>query len=200
MRNLLKNFAFFLTLVSSVPSAQAGVFNLTQFVDYQSWAVGMEPEITFTDGGGFATNFKFTYGITPLNNIQATVGFGSGARQFRIGGAYSFDVVPDLDGQIGFGFYLQGLYYKRRAAIGNTEVTLTPYIHNAFQSAGGTDFDPYLAVPFGMSFMSGTYTTVVQLAVGSYFPLSQHFGFNVEAGFSLKDTDSYVSFGATYRD
>jgi hypothetical protein len=162
--------------------------------------VGLEPEATLTSGGGFATNFKFTYGITPLSNFQATVGFGSGARGFRIGGAYSFDFIPDLDGQIGFGIYLQGLYYKLRSSISSTEVTITPYIHNRFESSSGTDFDPYLALPVGMAFISSNYETIVQLVVGSYWPMSQHIGVNLEVGLNLKDTDSYMAGGITYRD
>jgi hypothetical protein len=203
--NQLKKTAFLVlfTLASATGfsrSAQAGVFNLPQFVEFQSWAVGMEPEVTLTSGGGFATNFKFTYGITPLNNIQAIVGFGSGARGFRVGGAYTFDFIPDLEGQIGFGVYLQGVYYKLRGAVSSTEVTLTPYIHNAFETSSGTSFDPYIALPVGIDFILGTYNTIAQLVLGSYFPTSQHFGFNAELGLNLNQTDSYIAVGVTYRD
>ncbi|MBS1958976.1 MAG: hypothetical protein JST80_05845 [Bdellovibrionales bacterium] len=187
-------------LVLSSKQAEAGFFNLEEFVDYQSWAVGMEPEITLNQGGGFATNFKFTYGITPLSNFQAGIGFGGGARGFRIGGAYTFDFIPDLDGQIGAGLALTGYYYKLRSAIGETEFSIAPYIHNAFQTRGGVDFDPYISLPLGMAFSSGTYVTTFQLVMGSYFPTSQHFGVNAELGVQLKDSSSYISFGMTYRD
>ena len=180
--------------------ACAGVFNLTQFVDYQSWAIGMEPEVTITAGGGFATNFKFTYGIAPLSNFQAGVGFGTGARGFRIGGTYTFDFIPDIKGQIGAGIAIQGYYYKLAGSSGQTETTAIPYIHNIFKTKGGTSFDPYIALPLGLAFFDGTYRSIMQLVMGSYFPTSDHFGFNAEFGVTLKDTDSYLAGGVTYRD
>jgi hypothetical protein len=200
LRTLLCSALSLFTLLNQPQTAQAGVFNLHQFVDYESWAFGLEPETTLTSGGGFATNFKFTYGITPLSNFQVGVGFGGGARGFRLGGAYTFDFIPDLDGQIGFGLAVQGYYYKLRGGLAQTETTLLPYIHNSYRTGEGATFDPYVGLPFGMAFLDGTYRTIVQLAVGTYFQTSDHFGVNAELGLNVKDTDSYLSFGVTYRD
>ena len=128
------------------------------------------------------------------------VGFGSGSRGFRIGGTYTFDFIPDLDGQIGFGVALQGYYYKLKGSVGQTEATLYPYLHNLFEGSSGVDYDPYVALPFGMAFYNGNYRTILQLVIGNYFKTSDHFGFNLELGMNLKDTDTYIATGITYRD
>lgn len=180
--------------------ATAGVFNIPQFVEHESWAFGLEPETTLTGGGGFATNFKFTYGITPLSNLQIGAGFGGGARGFRAGGAYTFDFIPDLDGQIGFGVAFQGYYYKLRSNLAQTEFTAVPYLHNGYNTEAGTHFAPYVALPIGIAFLDGTYRSIMQLALGSYFNTSEHFAINAELGLNLSNTDSYLGFGVTYRD
>jgi len=185
--------------------ANAGVFNIPEFVDYQSWAVGFEPEVTLsgadnTASTGIATNFKFTYGITPISNLQVGLGFGSGSRGFRAGGTYSFDFIPDLEGQPGFGVALQGYYYKLKGSVGQTEATLYPYLHHLITGTSGVDYDPYVAVPFGLAFYDGNYRTIGQFVIGNYFRTSQHFGFNLELGMNWKDTDTYLSTGITYRD
>jgi len=185
--------------------ASASVFTIPQFVEYKSWAVGLEPEATLSSatpaaGDGVAFNAKFTYGITPLSNLQIGIGPGSGNKTFRFGGTYSFDFIPDLSGQIGAGLAAQAYYFNLRNSSGKTEILAYPYIHKRFTTSGGLDFDPFLAVPYGMSFINGTYQSVWQLALGSYFRSSEHIGINGELGLSLKNTDTYLAFGVTYRD
>jgi hypothetical protein len=189
----------------NTPAANAGVFNIPQFVEYQNWAVGIEPEITLSANGntastGIASNFKFTYGITPISNLQVAVGFGSGSRGFRTGATYTYDFIPDLEGQFGFGVALQGYYYKLKGSYGQTEFTLYPYMHNLIIGDSGIDFDPYVALPFGMALYDGNYRTIMQLVLGNYFKTSEHFGFTLELGINLKDSDTYMATGITYRD
>lgn len=198
-------FFFLLAICTLSHPAQAGVFNIPNFVEYQSWAVGMEPEVTLSTYGntgstGVSDTLKFTYGITPLSNLQIGIGFGSGSRGFRLGGTYTFDFIPDLDGQIGAGLAVQGYYYKLKGSYGQTETTLYPYLHKGFKSEGGLNYDPFVAMPFGMAFYNSTYRSIWQLVVGSNFKTSDHFNLTGEIGINLKDTDSYISTGITYRD
>ena len=191
-------------VLGSISTVQAGVFNIPEFVEYHGWAVGIEPEATLSTWGnsaqsGIATTAKFTYGITPLSNLQIGMGTGSGTKGFRTGGTYTFDIIPNLDKQIGAGLALQAYYYKLKGSFGQTETTLYPYIHNTFH--GETfDYDPYIALPWGMAFYNSNYRSIMQLVFGSYVKASEHFGLNAELGLNLKDTDTYISFGITYRD
>jgi len=180
-------------------SAQAGVFNIPQFVEPKSWSVGLEPEATFTSGGSFSNTLKFTYGAGNLSNVQIGLGTGSGTRGFRTGATYTLDFIPDLDGQIGAGLAFQLYYYKIRSTFGQTELTLYPYIHNQYENAN-IAIDPYVALPLGLALTDGAYRTVSQLVFGSYFKTSKNFGFNAEVGMNLKGADTYLSGGITYRD
>ena len=187
------------------PTARAGVFNIPEFVEYKSWAVGLEPEAILSAGpntqtSGVGATLKFTYGITPLSNLQFGLGEGSGSKGFRFGGTYTFDFIPDLEGQFGAGLALQSYYYKVKNASGQTEITIYPYMHKMFTSETGYMYDPYLALPFGLAFYNGNYGSIWQLVFGNYLKVSSNFGLNLELGLNLKDTDTYLSGGVTYRD
>jgi hypothetical protein len=187
------------------PRAQAGVFNIPEFVEYKSWAIGVEPEVTLssqpnTSSDGIGINLKFTYGILPISNLQVGVGTGSGSRGFRLGGTYTFDILPDLENQLGAGIAFQGYYYKLKGELGQTELTLYPYLHHTIKGTEGFDYDPYIALPIGEAFYNSTYRTIVQVVLGTYLKTSQYFGINGELGINLKDTDTYLSFGVTYRN
>ena len=185
---------------SLISKAQAGVFNIPEFVDQKSWAVGLEPEATFSSGGSLSNTVKFTYGIASLSNLQVGLGTGTGTRGFRGGATYTFDFIPDLEGQIGAGVALQMYYYKLHTSLGQTEMTLYPYLHHQLANSSHTSFDPYLALPFGLALTDGTYRTISQLVVGSYFQTSKNFGINGELGMNLKGSDTYISGGISYRD
>ena len=186
--------------ISLSNQAKAGVFNIPEFVEQKSWSVGLEPEATFTSGGSFSNNVKFTYGIGPISNLQLGLGTGTGSRGFRGGATYTFDFIPDLENQIGAGVAFQMYHYKLQASVGQTEMTLYPYVHNQFGNSGNTSIDPYVALPFGLALNDGVYRTVSQLVFGSYFQTSKNFGVNAELGMNLKGTDTYLSGGITYRD
>lgn len=183
-------------LIFSKPT-HAGIFNLTQFVDYKNWNVGIEPELTLNNGSGFATNVKFTYGINDLSNLQAGVGTGSGAREFRLGGAYTLDIIPDLDGQVGFGLGAQAYYYRVRHNLAQTNIQVFPYLHNAFQFSTQT-VDPYISMPVGLALVNGNYLTTLQVATGVFFKISNHLGYNLELGINAKNSDNSLSGGVTY--
>lgn len=190
---------FSLSLILIQP-ARAGVFNIPQFVEPSSWSVGLEPEATFSEGGSFSNTLKFTYGIASLSNLQVGLGAGTGTRGFRGGATYTFDVIPDLEGQIGAGIAFQMYYYKLRSSIGQTEMTVYPYAHNQFSNSSVTSLDPYVALPFGLALSGGKYRTIAQFVAGTFIQSSANFGFNAEMGLNLGGSDTYVSGGITYRD
>jgi hypothetical protein len=193
-------FGLILVIYTLIPRAEAGVFNIPEFVDYKKWAVGLEPQLTMTPDTGMAATLKFTYGLTPLSDLQVGIGGGGGDKEFRLGGTYTFDVIPDIEGQIGAGIALQGYVYHLNTGGSLTELTAIPYIHNTFRTVRGQNFDPYLALPGGLSFNDGMYRSIFQIVGGTYFKYSENIGYNAEIGINLKDTDSYLAVGVTYRN
>jgi len=183
--------------VLQAPCAMAGVFNLTQFREVGAWSLGVEPEITLTNGAGLAGTAKFSYGLNEISNLQLGVGHGSGPRQFRIGGAFTFDFIPDIESQPGIGLALSA-YFVRVATLGQVELTAIPYIHKQFDTGAGK-VDPFLAIPVGFAFKDNSrYVSVAQAAVGATFHTNPQFRTTVELGIAINNTDSYISGGVTY--
>lgn len=180
----------------SVPQAKAGVFAIPHFVQAGSFSVGVEPELTLTDGAGVAANFKYTQGLNDLMNVTGIIGSGGGPRKFRIGAAGTFDFFPDLEGQPGMGVAVQGLYVDKRN-YGQFEMTGIPYIHKSLTTAGN-ELEPFLAIPFGLEFHSATYTSISQVVLGSMFKPSEKIRFIMELGIAINRSDTYVSGGVTY--
>lgn len=175
----------------------AGVFSTPHFIPPGSSAVGLEPELVLSNGSGFGFNARFTHGVNELNNATLILGTGGGQRRFRAGGNFTFDFFPDIESQPGIGIAVQGMYYRLKTH-GQFELTGTPYLHKTFVSEGGNTLEPFLAVPFGMAFASGSYHALSSLAIGSIFKKSESISYIVELGIAINRTDSYVSGGIVY--
>ncbi len=182
------------------PLAQAGVFNMPRFVDPGKNAFGIEPEAVTSDGGGVGANLHYTQGVTDVNNAFAVVGTGTNVRNFRIGGGLTYDFVPDLDTQPGFGLGAQAIYYRYKYGVGRLEVSAVPYIHKLFGNGKGETVEPYLAVPFGPAFRDGTYDWQTQLVLGAMFH-QEHAPIRIigEIGVNLNKSESYFSGGILYQ-
>jgi hypothetical protein len=190
----------FLVLVFCVVTLEgvshAGVFGMSHFVVPGNFAVGIEPELTLATQAGLAANVKWTQGISDLNNVTAIIGTGAEPRKFRVGGNMTFDFFPDIENQPGIGIGTQAIYY-RIGENGRLEVHAVPYVHKAFQSSGG-EFEPYVAIPFGVGFSDGQYKAISNVAVGSMFKNSEKFRYVLELGVAINNSDSYVSGGVIY--
>jgi hypothetical protein len=201
--------AFPLLLASA---ASAGVFSTSRFVNPDSYSIGFEPELTLTGGAGVAGNLRFTAGLSDLTNVTAIVGSGDGPRRFRVGGNMAFDFFPDAEGQPGIGIAGQAIYYRVGAASappatpgqaqdsptsGMLELTAIPYVHKTFASGAG-EWEPFLAVPFGVAFVDGSYQAISTLALGSIFKLNENFRAVTELGVAINNTETYFSGGVVY--
>lgn len=186
-----------LVLSLSLSQAHAGVFNLPHFVTPGEFAIGVEPEFILSSGAGTGINTRYTHGISDMNNLSAILGTGSGPRQFRIGGAFTFDFFPDLAHQPGLGLALQGLFVQYAAASG-VETTAIPYIHKLFRTEVGFNIEPFLAIPIGLSLSQGMYQTISSAVVGCLFEHSEHFRTSMELGINLSNTNTYISAGVIY--
>lgn len=186
-------------IVAALP-AYAGVFDTPQFVQPGEFALGFEPEITFTDGGGVAGNVRYTQGLSDLNNLNVILGTGGGPRRFRVGGNVTFDFFPDIDKQPGIGVAVQGIYYRLHINdmdSGQFELTGIPYIHKAFIS-NGQEVQPFFALPVGIAFNGGNYNGLTQAVIGVLYKQSDHVRFSTELGFNINHSETYLSVGVIY--
>lgn len=196
----LKPLMFLLVLSSLISSSQASVFNIPRFVEPGKNAVGFEPEVTLTNGGGAAANIRYTQGLTYLNNLHVILGTGTGQRKFRIGGAATFDIFPDVDDQPGMGIATQAIYYRYKDSFGQLEVAAIPYVHKVFFNGKGNEVEPYLAIPVGPAFNSGQYHWQTQVVLGALFRKENtNLHFIGEVGVNVNKTESYFSGGILYQ-
>ncbi|MBC7692813.1 MAG: hypothetical protein H7222_13715 [Methylotenera sp.] len=184
-------------------SAHAGVFTTPHFLAPGASEFGVEPEITLSNGAGIAANLRYTYGLTDLNNFTAIVGTGSGPRQFRAGGNFTFDLFPDIEAQPGIGLATQALYYRLKPSeqvnvMGQLDLTATPYIHKTFINPDGTEIEPFLAIPFGLGFSGGQYKAITSAAVGTIIKSSPNLRYVLELGININHSESYVSGGIAF--
>ena len=175
----------------------AGVFNMPRFVTPGVFAIGIEPELTFSNGAGMGFNAKYTHGMTDMSNLIAIIGTGSGARRLRAGAAWTFDFFPDIEGQPGIGLGVQSIYWRLKES-GRFDLTLLPYIHKTFVSGGTHEFEPFLSIPFGLGFTTDTYKPVMNVALGCMFKGSEHLRYSIEVAVAILNSDSYVSGGIVY--
>lgn len=199
---LLLTFSLGLALVLTLGAfeAKAGLFNLPRFVEPGKNAVGVEPEVTLTSGGGFAGNLHYTQGLTDLNNLHLLLGMGTGVRRFRIGASFTFDFFPDVGDQPGMGIATQGVYYRYKGGFGQLETALIPYLHKSFHRGSGDQIEPYFAIPIGPAFRSGEYTWTTQVVMGAiYRRTDTDIQFVGEVGVNVNKTESYVSGGILYQ-
>lgn len=191
-------FFLFLASLAFVPvQAEAGVFDLPYFVQPNEFALGLEPEVIFSNGAGVGANAKFTYGLNDLMNGTAILGTGTGPRRFRVGANVAFDFFPDIDKQPGIGLGLQSLYYRQQNN-GRMDLTAIPYIHKAFQATSDESVDPFVSVPFGLAFSGGEYKATTTIAFGAAFKTVEHFRWITEFGIALNNAETYFSGGVVY--
>lgn len=184
----------FSVLLSPFSSVHAGVFNLPKYVPSSQFGIGVEPELTLTSGAGIGINARFQYGIGDMTNAHLIIGNGVGPKQFRVGGAMTFDFFPDVEGQPGIGMAVTALY-GRVPTGGRMDALITPYIQKTIQGMD-TDFTPFIAIPVGLAFMdSSAYSVVTQFVFGSGFKLSERFRYMIELGIGITASDTYMSTG-----
>lgn len=198
MRNRRTPFLLlFLFLISALPHlCHAAVFNIQHFLAPGKISIGLEPELTFSPSSGIALSARYAQGISELSNIIGIFGTGNGPHQFRIGGAYTFDFFPELERQPGIGVAVEALYMQL-PNVGSIQVSGIPYIRKSFKTEDLT-YEPFIAIPIGISLASGTYQAISNLVLGSLFIPSEHISFQAEFGIQLANSTTYLSGGIIY--
>jgi hypothetical protein len=195
MRIHLGPFFMLFALVVTQPCF-AGVFNTAHFVSPGEFALGIEPELVTSGSAAFGVNVRYTQGISDLSNGHVIIGTGSGARQFRVGLDYTFDFIPDLDSQPGFGVAFQGMFVQLNN-VGTVEVTAIPYAHKNFKLKE-ISIEPFLSIPVGLQLAQGAYQGLVTLVGGGLFHHTSHVSTVLEVGIGLSSAYTYVSGGVVY--
>jgi hypothetical protein len=75
------------------------------------------------------------------------------------------------------------------------DVLGVPYLHNAFEMSSGKEFDPYVAVPVGVTFGSSDSDATASFIVGSLIEFSTDLFFSVEFGIEITNSFTYFSGG-----
>ena len=206
---VLTTSAFIAGLLAPV-AVFAGFANTAHFVQPDHFSIGIEPELTLSNGAGVGGTLRYTHGLNDLSNASLLLGTGTGVRKFRVGSQLTFDFFPDTANQPGIGLALQAVYYRmgfhgaagapateNEPTFGRLELTPMPYVHKNFGSPGG-EFEPYLSFPFGWAFTEGQYQSISQLVLGSMFKAGEHFRYSLELGVAVNHTESYFSTGVMY--
>lgn len=183
--------------VSVSSTVYAGVFNIPHFIEPGKFSLGVEPELTFSNGAGLGVNFKFTQGASDLINFQGIIGTGGGPRQFRVGGSANFDFFPDTEGQPGIGLATRAIWYQLPNN-GQLEIQAIPYIHKTFHSAGSA-IEPFLAIPIGYAFATGNYLPISSIAIGSFFKQSEVISYVAELAVNINNSESTFSGGIVWQ-
>ena len=185
-----------LGILTLVPGAFAGVFSSIHYVEPQKFSLGIEPELMFSEPAGVGANFRYNHGLNDFLNAGLVLGTGGGNRGFRVGGNMLAEFFPDVDAQPALGVSLQMLYV-RSTERGQLELTVAPYVRKTFH-AGSSQFQPYVAIPFGTAFRGGEYRGISTFVVGSQFTISAQMSALAEMGIALSNTDTYLSGGVVY--
>lgn len=193
----LRHGFLFVLLFVCAASAQAGIFNTPHFIEPGKMAIGVEPELTLSNGAGLAGNLKGSLGVTDFMDAAAIIGVGDGPLRFRLGGDLVFDFFPDVDKQPGIGLLTRVIYYRFPVS-GELRVFGAPYIHKAFLLENKAEVEPFVAIPAGVGFDNGTYHAFSQFVVGSMYKNMEQFRYSLELGINMSNAETYISGGITY--
>jgi len=191
-------FGLFLMAGGGVERAEAGIFTLTHYQEVGAYSLGVEPEFTLTNGGGAAANLKYQYGLASLANMQLTLGSGVGRSHFRLGTAFTYDIIPDIEDQPGLGLLVTGTYYRYNY-FGQFEVVGGPFAHKVFRNGKGNEVEPFVAIPLGPVFRASDYHWQAQVALGAMFREEKSkLTYVVEGDMNLNQAETVISGGVSY--
>ena len=178
---------FLLGVLGFFQEVQAGVFNVPHLIPPGSFAVGIEPQFFMTPRASWGGDLRYVQGISEISN--ATVILGGASSGVRWGANTTFDIIPDLPEQIGFGFALELLRVRP-----HTWIMWVPYLHKTFSQG----LEPFIAFPLGWSLRDGRYESLSSLVLGTYFEHCVHFKTVFELGMGLQGMSTYLSGGVLY--
>lgn len=195
-----RSIAVLFLLVGPGPmKVSASVFQIPHYLEPGEFLIGVESTVHLVTGSGVSGQVRGGFGLTDSLGAHVLVGHGNGPTEFRAGGGVTWDMVPDIDSQPGIGLSTIFVYAQRRAPSPQRfDALLIPYLHKSFGS--GTDsVDPFISVPFGLSYDSTGTVFQSFVSFGGAFPISSGWSLIVEMAVAIVESESYVSGGLTYQ-
>jgi hypothetical protein len=162
-----------------------------------TYEMKFQGDIIFNGGGGFEISPHFRMGLDEhLWDVDAY--FGVGKIDFVIGGTAKFNLLPDIEGQVGLSF-LGGLAYMRDQTVSNALISLGVLVSKEFQADFGT-VTPYAALMPEIYLRSNNTSLPTSLALGSRWALDsvKNWNFYSELSFSFYRSNFYLALGAGY--
>jgi hypothetical protein len=161
------------------------------------YEIKFQGDVIFNQGGGFEISPHLRLGLVEhLWDLDSY--FGVGKTDFVIGTVGKFNLLPDIEGQVGLSF-LAGLAYMRDAAVSNGLLSLGVVISKEFQAEFGT-VTPYGALLPEIYIRSGNSSVPTSLLLGGKWMLDavKNWNFYSELSFSLYRSHFYLALGAGY--
>jgi hypothetical protein len=180
---------FFLSLLGSASvRAQDGFFGDAQAIEYNRFAVGIQPIVYTEPGSEFMMMFRAGYGIQPELSFEAKVGVFR--EEFYIGGHMKYRVLSELEypvtiAVIGGAYRFEDIGFKFSGEISRN--------FGEFSLYSGLTIEPIFTVPAQVP---------VLIPAGVEIPVSQQTDFIFEADLAVNEvaTDyQALHFGLSFR-
>lgn len=188
------------------PRVEAGIatslMQTAPVIPTQEYEVKLQSDIIFNHGGGLNISPHFRTGIVD-NVLDAEAYFGSGKTDFMMGAGVKYNLLPDIDGQVGLSF-LGGLSLLRDDFANQYYNILVVHLGALVSKSFAVNFGyivPYAAFqiePFFSYYDNFAPITIV--AGAEWIPEKiKPWSFYSELSVSVLDSLNAVSLGAAYK-
>jgi len=193
-----------LALALSLPAFAGVGTSLQQTADViqpGAYEIKLQTDIIFNRGGGFIVSPHFVTGVID-HMIDVDLYIGTGYTDFQAGALAKYNLLPDIEGQVGLSF-LAGASVSIDSTVAGTQasalLTSGIVVSKSFTADFGR-FAPYTSLEVE-GFLNGTASTLpITLILGSRWDpnVTTPWRFYSEFSFGLKDSFYGVSLGAAY--
>ncbi len=196
----MKNILIILSLISSYTTLGHAFYSTMEtgdLVEDGKYRATLYPQWNLNgEYSGVTAMAAFETGINESSSVR--VYGGTGRVDFVFGGSYKWVPIPDVDNQPAIGV-TGGALYANFEAESILAVRITPIASKRFEIDFG-EITPYVSLPLGFTFFDGDTFYPLNLAGGADLKLNnlEDVTFLTELAFSLHDSFSYVTLGATY--
>lgn len=176
-------------------NAYMAISETAAIVPQDKYRIGFEPQILTNQGGGVNATLFADRGIN--DSTSGRVYIGGGAQDFTTGGSVKYIPFPDVDQQPAMGVR-GGARYARSGSANILSVEFAPLISKVITTDSGT-FHPYVAIPFNYIVTKEKNFVGTQMVFGHEWSIKdlEKAQIGAELGFSLNDSYSYISGGAS---
>lgn len=163
----------------------------------ETYEIKLQNDIIFSDGGGVTISPHLRTGLVE-HFLDLDVFFGTGKRGFQVGGLVKYNLLPDLQEQMGLSF-LGGLSYIKDEGLSYGLLSFGILTSKELQTDFGT-IAPYAALQPEVLFRSDLGTFAIGLAAGAFWKVTDTspWSFYSEFGISLKDSLFYLGLGVSH--